>query len=173
MCDFPCKFVSDGPVSASEGEDEDENEFYDALAEGGGAGTPNSAADSRFTLNIPTGSSHRRNNSDSSDETDDTQTQKVVIVTGAANATERQEQWAVEQSAANRTVAVNSGKRQRRTRVPDKPNYPLNLWSIMKNCIGKDLSKIPMPVNFSEPLSMLQRLTEDYEYADILDVASR
>jgi hypothetical protein len=60
-------------------------------------------------------------------------------------------------------------KRKRRTRVPDKPNYPLNLWSIMKNCIGKDLSKIPMPVNFSEPLSMLQRLTEDYEYADILD----
>lgn len=39
----------------------------------------------------------------------------------------------------------------------------------MKNCIGKELSKIPMPVNFSEPLSMLQRLTEDYEYADILD----
>jgi len=39
----------------------------------------------------------------------------------------------------------------------------------MKNCIGKDLSKIPMPVNFSEPLSMLQRLTEDYEYANILD----
>lgn len=60
-------------------------------------------------------------------------------------------------------------KRKRRTRVPDKPNYPLNLWSIMKNCIGKELSKIPMPVNFSEPLSMLQRLTEDYEYAEILD----
>ena len=38
-------------------------------------------------------------------------------------------------------------KKVRRTRVPDKPNYPLNLWSIMKNCIGKDLSKIPMPVS--------------------------
>ena len=37
-------------------------------------------------------------------------------------------------------------KRLHRTRVPDKPNYPLNLWSIMKNCIGKELSKIPMPV---------------------------
>ncbi|ALC46440.1 Osbp, partial [Drosophila busckii] len=60
----------------------------------------------------------------------------------------------------------------RRTRVPDKPNYPLSLWSIMKNCIGKDLSKIPMPVNFNEPLSMLQRLTEDYEYADVLDIAA-
>lgn len=43
----------------------------------------------------------------------------------------------------------------------------------MKNCIGKDLSKIPMPVNFSEPLSMLQRLTEDYEYAEILDTAAK
>jgi hypothetical protein len=42
----------------------------------------------------------------------------------------------------------------------------------MKNCIGKELSKIPMPVNFSEPLSMLQRLTEDYEYAEILDEAA-
>lgn len=62
--------------------------------------------------------------------------------------------------------------KKRRTRVPDKPNCPLSLWSIMKNCIGKELSKIPMPVNFSEPLSMLQRLTEDYEYAEILDKAA-
>ncbi|ODN04914.1 Oxysterol-binding protein-related protein 6 [Orchesella cincta] len=42
----------------------------------------------------------------------------------------------------------------------------------MKNCIGKDLTKIPMPVNFSEPLSMLQRLTEDFEYSEILDQAA-
>ncbi|XP_066593979.1 oxysterol-binding protein 1 isoform X2 [Prorops nasuta] len=73
--------------------------------------------------------------------------------------------------ASTGTGTPGSG-RKRRTRVPEKPNYPLNLWSIMKNCIGKDLSKIPMPVNFSEPLSMLQRLTEDYEYADILDRAA-
>lgn len=45
----------------------------------------------------------------------------------------------------------------RRTRIPNKPNYPLSLWSLLKNCIGKDLSKIALPVNFSEPLSMLQR----------------
>ncbi|XP_077298811.1 oxysterol binding protein isoform X2 [Arctopsyche grandis] len=63
--------------------------------------------------------------------------------------------------------------RQRRMRIPDKPNYPLNLWSIMKNCIGKELSKIPIPVNFSEPLSMLQRLTEEFEYSNILDIAAR
>lgn len=45
----------------------------------------------------------------------------------------------------------------RRTRIPNKPSYPLSLWSLLKNCIGKDLSKIALPVNFSEPLSMLQR----------------
>uniref|UniRef100_A0A3B3B5Y3 Oxysterol-binding protein n=1 Tax=Oryzias melastigma TaxID=30732 RepID=A0A3B3B5Y3_ORYME len=64
-------------------------------------------------------------------------------------------------------------RRTRRTRIPDKPNYSLNLWSIMKNCIGKDLSRIPMPVNFNEPLSMLQRLTEDLEYSELLDRAAR
>uniref|UniRef100_A0A8C5EF99 Oxysterol-binding protein n=1 Tax=Gouania willdenowi TaxID=441366 RepID=A0A8C5EF99_GOUWI len=63
--------------------------------------------------------------------------------------------------------------RQRRTRIPDKPNYYLNLWSIMKNCIGKELSKIPMPVNFSEPISMLQRLSEDLEYYDLLDKGAK
>ncbi|XP_058996088.1 oxysterol-binding protein 2 isoform X1 [Mustela lutreola] len=62
-------------------------------------------------------------------------------------------------------------KVKRRVRIPDKPNYSLNLWSIMKNCIGRELSKIPMPVNFNEPLSMLQRLTEDLEYHHLLDKA--
>lgn len=47
------------------------------------------------------------------------------------------------------------------------------LLKLFINSLGKELSKIPMPVNFSEPLSMLQRLTEDYEYADILDQAAR
>ncbi|CAH8523774.1 unnamed protein product [Schistosoma turkestanicum] len=60
----------------------------------------------------------------------------------------------------------------RRMSIPPKPNISLNLWSIMKNCIGKELTKIPMPVNFSEPLSMLQRLTEDFEYSSCLDRAA-
>ena len=60
-----------------------------------------------------------------------------------------------------------------RTSIPEKPNYSLNLWSIMKNCIGKDLSKIPMPVNFNEPLSFLQRLGEDLEYSSLLNCAAK
>jgi hypothetical protein len=39
--------------------------------------------------------------------------------------------------------------KQRRKTIPDKPNVSINLWSIMKNCIGKELSKIPMPVSVS------------------------
>ena len=63
-------------------------------------------------------------------------------------------------------------QRKRRTRIPDKPNMSLSLWSILKNAVGKDLSKIPIPVNFCEPISMLQRLTEDFEYSEILDTAA-
>ena len=51
--------------------------------------------------------------------------------------------------------------------------FSVNLWSIIKNCVGKDLSKIPIPVNFSEPLSMLQRVTEELEYSSVLDRAAQ
>ena len=37
--------------------------------------------------------------------------------------------------------------KQFRRQIPDKPDISINLWSIMKNCIGKELSKIPMPVS--------------------------
>jgi hypothetical protein len=36
--------------------------------------------------------------------------------------------------------AGNSGdgtRRKRRSVIPDKPEHPLNLWSIMRSCIGK------------------------------------
>ncbi|XP_028911070.1 oxysterol-binding protein 2 isoform X2 [Ornithorhynchus anatinus] len=78
--------------------------------------------------------------------------------------------WNVEDSVFESPQPTKT-KVKRRTRIPNKPNYSLNLWSIMKNCIGKELSKIPMPVNFNEPLSMLQRLTEDLEYHELLDKA--
>ncbi|GBB85561.1 hypothetical protein RclHR1_12050006 [Rhizophagus clarus] len=49
----------------------------------------------------------------------------------------------------------------------------VSLWSILKNSIGKDLSKITLPVYFNEPTSMLQRMAEDMEYSELLDIASR
>lgn len=37
----------------------------------------------------------------------------------------------------------------------------------------QELSKIPMPVNFSEPISVLQRVTEDLEYANLLETGAK
>ncbi|XP_018401593.1 PREDICTED: oxysterol-binding protein 1 isoform X3 [Cyphomyrmex costatus] len=176
-------------ITTSPSEDEEDNaEFYDAQES------------DTFTLTIPIATSnsisHARDRTDSqgSDDgsssegdptplpvSDSTGANSFLIVT---DSTAAQTLSAVRiindlditswrsNNDSNSTGMTTISKRKRRTRVPDKPNYPLNLWSIMKNCIGKDLSKIPMPVNFSEPLSMLQRLTEDYEYADILDRAA-
>ncbi|KAK7091857.1 hypothetical protein V1264_009484 [Littorina saxatilis] len=48
-----------------------------------------------------------------------------------------------------------------------------SVWSILKQCIGKELSKITMPVIFNEPLSFLQRITEYLEYAQLLRTAAQ
>jgi len=47
-----------------------------------------------------------------------------------------------------------------------------NFWSILKDSIGKELSKISVPVYFNEPLSMLQRLCENFQYAYLLALAA-
>ncbi|KAJ2832413.1 hypothetical protein GGI24_001244, partial [Coemansia furcata] len=48
----------------------------------------------------------------------------------------------------------------------------LNLWSVIKGAIGKDLTQISVPVFFNEPTSFLQRFTEDMEYCDLLEIAT-
>ena len=47
----------------------------------------------------------------------------------------------------------------------------VSLWSVLKQCIGKELSKITMPISFNEPLSFLQRLAEYMEYSQLLHQA--
>ncbi|KAI0353218.1 hypothetical protein OH77DRAFT_1427627 [Trametes cingulata] len=51
----------------------------------------------------------------------------------------------------------------------DRP--PMSLWAVLKNSIGKDLTKISFPVFFNEPTSMLQRMAEDMEFSECLDAA--
>lgn len=52
----------------------------------------------------------------------------------------------------------------------DRPK--ISLWSILKSMIGKDMTKMTLPVSFNEPTSLLQRCAEDMEYADLLDIAA-
>ncbi|XP_054914844.1 oxysterol-binding protein-related protein 3-like isoform X2 [Poeciliopsis prolifica] len=49
----------------------------------------------------------------------------------------------------------------------------ISLWNILRNNIGKDLSKVAMPVQLNEPLNTLQRLCEELEYSELLDVANQ
>ncbi|PLN77706.1 Oxysterol-binding protein-domain-containing protein [Aspergillus taichungensis] len=61
-----------------------------------------------------------------------------------------------------------------RTRLKmDYDNRPkISLWGILKSMIGKDMTKMTLPVSFNEPTSLLQRVAEDLEYTDLLDVAA-
>ncbi|KAG6320470.1 hypothetical protein E4U22_003256 [Claviceps purpurea] len=52
----------------------------------------------------------------------------------------------------------------------DRPK--ISLWGILKSMIGKDMSKMTLPVSFNEPTSLLYRCGEDMEYADLLDLAA-
>lgn len=192
-------------IPAVNADNNEEDEFYDALPEGGG--TPGQTTEDHFTLSTRAGHEHghdhghRQTSSGSSSETEEPQSTKhAVSITAKPTAKRSEARSGLSSgisSAGASTIAFGGSTialpgtaiasklyrslgespqetvRQRRTRIPDKPNYPLNLWSIMKNCIGKDLSRIPMPVNFNEPLSMLQRLTEDFEYSEILDIAAK
>uniref|UniRef100_A0A0M3I351 PH domain-containing protein n=1 Tax=Ascaris lumbricoides TaxID=6252 RepID=A0A0M3I351_ASCLU len=62
--------------------------------------------------------------------------------------------------------------RKRRTRIPDRKAAGFALWSILKNALGKELSRIPLPVDFNEPLSFIQRMSEVLEYSSLLDSAA-
>ncbi|XP_029560919.1 oxysterol-binding protein-related protein 1-like isoform X1 [Salmo trutta] len=67
-----------------------------------------------------------------------------------------------------------NGVKKHRTSLP-APMFSRNdvsIWSILKKCIGMELSKIAMPVILNEPLSFLQRLTEYMEHTYLIHQAN-
>ncbi|KAG1737206.1 Oxysterol-binding protein-domain-containing protein [Suillus lakei] len=68
-----------------------------------------------------------------------------------------------------------AGYQDLRTRLPiGSDNRPsTSLWSVLTHSIGQDLTRINFPVMFNEPTSMLQRMAEDMEFSECLDVAAR
>ncbi|KAI5968655.1 hypothetical protein CANMA_002090 [Candida margitis] len=55
----------------------------------------------------------------------------------------------------------------------DEDNRPkVGLWGILKSMIGKDMTRMTLPVSFNEPTSLLQRLAEDIEYNNLLNTAA-
>ena len=47
----------------------------------------------------------------------------------------------------------------------------MSVWSTLKSLIGQDLTTATLPVSFNEPTTLLQRMAEDLEYAELLNTA--
>jgi len=74
-------------------------------------------------------------------------------------------------SASMRRRMLGTGRRHQLPAI-SPTSTGLNLWNLLCKNIGKDLSKISMPVTLNEPLSVLQRLCEELEYSELLDKAA-
>lgn len=62
---------------------------------------------------------------------------------------------------------------KRRRAIPPATTLPPSLIAFVRKNVGKDLSTISMPVSSNEPISLLQRMAEQLEYAQLLDAASK
>ncbi|KAM3838713.1 oxysterol-binding protein-related protein 1 isoform 2-T4 [Vipera latastei] len=122
-----------------------EEQFYDALSD--------SESEKSFTGFETVTSFSLENSEDSSD----------TITTNMS-----------EEKANKNRETLSNGIKKHRTSLPS-PMFSRNdfsIWSILRKCIGMELSKITMPVIFNEPLSFLQRLTEYMEHTYLIHKAS-
>ncbi|TNV71218.1 hypothetical protein FGO68_gene15187 [Halteria grandinella] len=53
------------------------------------------------------------------------------------------------------------------------PDQKVSVWKVIKDAVGKDLSRFCVPVYFNEPISMLQKVSEIMEYEQLLVNACR
>ena len=51
------------------------------------------------------------------------------------------------------------------------PNAKISFWAIIKDNLGKDISKLSVPVFFNDPTSLLQKCAQSMEYNELLDRA--
>lgn len=129
------------------------SEYHDAEDDVGFLGQPNRSSDDYNS------SSSSASSSSIEDEDDES------IVTDFSEDSHKQNNCCLK---SEQLLAV-----KRRTRLPSvEPTNDISLWSLLRKNIGKDLSKISMPVTINEPLNLLQRLCEELEYCELLDMAA-
>ncbi|XP_056303759.1 oxysterol-binding protein-related protein 1 isoform X2 [Danio aesculapii] len=134
-----------------------EDEFYDALSD----------SDSEPVL------SGFQTDGHSHEDQDDFTSELYYSVPGQHSGRMSQEERRGEEEDDEEVANVN-GLRKHRTSLP-APMFSRNdfsIWSILRKCIGMELSKITMPVIFNEPLSFLQRLTEYMEHTYLIHQAN-
>lgn len=76
----------------------------------------------------------------------------------------KQPEWLVKEGPAP--------PRRDRLPPPQQREKTISLWSLIKEMVGKDLTRVCLPVYFNEPLSALQKTAEEMEYSELLDAAA-
>uniref|UniRef100_A0A8C7Z3A8 Oxysterol-binding protein n=1 Tax=Oryzias sinensis TaxID=183150 RepID=A0A8C7Z3A8_9TELE len=92
---------------------------------------------------------------------------------GVSEASFKDAQFDCSSHRNNGSVPNKNGIKKHRTSLP-APMFSRNtvsVWSILKKCIGLELSKITMPIAFNEPLSFLQRMTEYMDHTYLINKA--
>jgi len=86
-----------------------------------------------------------------------------------------EEEPPMENVMKRRTLTLFQEKTGRRDKLPaiQPDNSQFSLINLLCKNIGRDLSKVRLPVILNEPLSVLQMLCEELEYSDLLDNASK
>ena len=61
-----------------------------------------------------------------------------------------------------------------RTQLPwfKDPKLKISIWTVIRDSIGKDISKLTVPVFFNGPFSLLQQCAISMEYSEIIDQAA-
>ncbi|KAJ2568520.1 hypothetical protein GGH19_005498 [Coemansia sp. RSA 1807] len=157
------------PESGSSFDDDDSEEFADATDEFYDAVT--SAVSLTPSVAPSTAVSRRRSTAMEADETAESQAKEDETTELPA----KEEDTAAKESTKDLTALSGYPESAHvHTELPEITcgSPSLNLWSIIRGAIGKDLSKVSVPVFFNEPTSFLQRFTEDMEYCDMLEIAT-
>ncbi|KAK3725434.1 hypothetical protein LTR37_000404 [Vermiconidia calcicola] len=136
----------------SDDETEDEEEFFDAV----------DAGEVEVVETMPPSSPVPRGASPGEEPTGAAISERLA---------EKEEEDARAKEISKSFKGYEDGPRQRLKL--DADNRPkVSLWGILKSMIGKDMTKMTLPVSFNEPTSLLYRVVEDMEYAELLNMAA-
>ncbi|XP_064466170.1 oxysterol-binding protein-related protein 6-like [Ornithodoros turicata] len=111
--------------------------------------------------------SHSSSSSEVSEEEEDEEEEGSFCSEVSDDGTE----YAPGTQGAGGPVPTTQGRRSKLP-TPKPDTGDMSLWNLLCKNIGKDLSKVSMPVTINEPLNMLQRLCEELEYSELLDKAA-
>ncbi|XP_047325369.1 oxysterol-binding protein-related protein 2A-like isoform X2 [Impatiens glandulifera] len=99
----------------------------------------------------------------------------ITGVSGQVNETKDLEKFVNEMQTLSAESDAKYPQIERRKKLPDpvEKEKGVSLWSMLKDNVGKDLTRVCLPVYFNEPISSLQKCYEDMEYSYLLDHANK